>query len=104
MLNSRAIALGRAISNGLKMKLAAGHNNQIVRNSSQIWFYRTGNTKHSKRTLIMAEGASAFMWWWFLWHLWHEPEHLFVGEFGDYVDPSKWTNAELGVPPDDYEE
>ena len=27
----------------------------------------------------------------------------FQGEF-PYPEPSKWTDAELGIPPDDYEE
>lgn len=58
-----------------------------------------------------------------MWHLWHEPEHLFVsakyllndenndlscetyiqGEF-EYPDVKKWTDAELGIPPDDVDE
>lgn len=28
---------------------------------------------------------------------------IFKGEF-DYPDPSQWTNAELGIPPDSFEE
>lgn len=62
------------------------------------------------------------MWWWILWHLWHEHEHITVrmaddfggcvacsyvmyvyvhlkGEF-EYPDTSKWSNAELGIPAD----
>lgn len=69
--------------------------------------------------MIAANVAGAFMWWWILWHLWHEYEHitvsfcnyfselltqnrLFQGEFY-YPDTSKWTNAELGIPADDEE-
>lgn len=75
---------------------------------------------HPKKTMIMANVVGGFMWWWVLWHLWHEHEHLtvsfplnlvnfsaltnfsFQGEF-DYPDVSKWTDAELGIPPDDAE-
>lgn len=39
------------------------------------------------------------MWWWILWHLWHDFDHI-VGEF-PYPDPSEWTDAELGIPPDE---
>lgn len=46
----------------------------------------------------MATCSGGLMWWWILWHLWHEPEHI-TGEF-PYPDPSEWTNAELGIPPD----
>uniref|UniRef100_A0A8C4QEL7 NADH dehydrogenase [ubiquinone] 1 beta subcomplex subunit 2, mitochondrial n=1 Tax=Eptatretus burgeri TaxID=7764 RepID=A0A8C4QEL7_EPTBU len=45
---------------------------------------------------------SSFMWFWILWHSWHAPEEL----YGHFVgpDPSKWTDEELGIPPDDYVE
>lgn len=42
------------------------------------------------------------MWWWVLWHFWHEPEHI-TGEF-EQPDPKLWTDKELGIPPDDFEE
>lgn len=48
--------------------------------------------------MIGATCTGGFVWWWILWHLWHEPEHI-TGEF-PYPDPSEWTNAELGIPPD----
>ncbi|CAM9550459.1 unnamed protein product [Lampetra planeri] len=44
---------------------------------------------------------SSFMWFWIFWHMWHTPEEVF-GHF-PYPDPSKWTNEELGIPPDDEE-
>lgn len=62
------------------------------------------------------------MWWWVMWHLFHEYQHItvgfvteitlklkliicfyFQGEF-DYPDTSAWTNEELGIPPDDFEQ
>ncbi|CRL06285.1 CLUMA_CG019091, isoform A [Clunio marinus] len=97
----KAVILGRVIANGLRMKSLGVHNKQIVRHSSG-WFYRTIKTDHPKSVLIAANVISGIMWWWVMWHLWHEPEHI-IGEF-DYPDPSKWTNAELGIPPDDFEE
>lgn len=41
------------------------------------------------------------MWWWIIWHLYWDWGHI-VGEF-DYPDTSKWTDEELGIPPDDEE-
>lgn len=41
------------------------------------------------------------MWWWIIWHLYWEWGHI-VGEF-EYPDTSKWTDEELGIPPDDEE-
>lgn len=76
-----------------------------------------------KSVTFTAEVCAAGMWWWILWHLWHEYEHITVsgnfprgidrwlnclqsvvlqflqGEF-EYPDPSAWTNKELGIPPD----
>lgn len=41
------------------------------------------------------------MWWWIIWHLYWDWGHI-VGEF-PYPDTSKWTDEELGIPPDDEE-
>lgn len=41
------------------------------------------------------------MWWWILWHLYWDFGHI-VGEF-EYPDIAAWTDAELGIPPDDDE-
>jgi len=73
--------------------------------------------------MLKAEVIGAVMWWWILYHLWSEPEHIIVTQIdktlrqlsetkfvlillfywqGDfpYPDPSKWTNAELGIADD----
>lgn len=42
------------------------------------------------------------MWWWIIWHLYWDWGHI-VGEF-EYPDTSKWTDEELGIPPDDFDE
>lgn len=42
------------------------------------WSYRTAAPPASKATLYTAEAISAGMWWWVLWHLWHEYEHITV--------------------------
>lgn len=42
------------------------------------------------------------MWWWVIWHLYWDWGHI-VGEF-PYPDASAWTDAELGIPPDDIDE
>ncbi|PNJ51978.1 NDUFB2 isoform 10 [Pongo abelii] len=39
------------------------------------------------------------MWFWILWRFWHDSEEV-LGHF-PYPDPSKWTDEELGIPPDD---
>lgn len=58
--------------------------------------YRAGPPQHSKMTLFVTDFASGFMWWWILWHLWHEHEHI-TGEF-PFPDTSKWSDSELGIP------
>ncbi|XP_045603583.1 NADH dehydrogenase [ubiquinone] 1 beta subcomplex subunit 2, mitochondrial [Procambarus clarkii] len=62
------------------------------------WVYRTAPEAPQKITVMKAELLGAFMWWWIIYHLITEPEHL-TGEF-PYPDVSKWTDAELGIPPD----
>ncbi|XP_053321283.1 NADH dehydrogenase [ubiquinone] 1 beta subcomplex subunit 2, mitochondrial [Spea bombifrons] len=46
-----------------------------------------------------AEFLSGFMWFWILWHLWHDVDAV-LGHF-EYPDPSKWTDEELGIPSED---
>ncbi|KAM5171475.1 NADH dehydrogenase [ubiquinone] 1 beta subcomplex subunit 2, mitochondrial isoform 1-T2 [Mantella aurantiaca] len=53
----------------------------------------------SKSVHLRAEILSSFMWFWILWHFWHKPEDIF-GHF-PYPDPSKWTDEELGLEPED---
>ncbi|XP_064628938.1 NADH dehydrogenase [ubiquinone] 1 beta subcomplex subunit 2, mitochondrial-like [Lineus longissimus] len=69
-----------------------------VRHGGQ-WFYRRLGDPPERSRIIMAEGVMAFMWWWVLWHLWTEPEHI-TGHY-EYPDVTKWTDEELGIPPDD---
>ena len=40
--------------------------------------YRVAPPPHSKATAIGADLVGAAMWWWVLWHLWHEYEHITV--------------------------
>ncbi|XP_064095494.1 NADH dehydrogenase [ubiquinone] 1 beta subcomplex subunit 2, mitochondrial-like [Macrobrachium nipponense] len=63
------------------------------------WAYRVAPQAPSKVTVLKAEAVGTVMWWWVLYHLFTEPEHI-TGEF-PYPDPAKWTDAELGIPPDD---
>lgn len=58
------------------------------RNTTPEWslLYRTGNE------LLMAS-----MWYWILFHYYFEHAHPTA------PDPSKWTDAELGIPPLDEE-
>uniref|UniRef100_A0A0K8TQ77 Putative nadh dehydrogenase ubiquinone 1 beta subcomplex subunit 2 mitochondrial n=1 Tax=Tabanus bromius TaxID=304241 RepID=A0A0K8TQ77_TABBR len=101
MLSSRGLLLGRALKQLISSKSTALPSKLLIRNSHAV-SYRVAAPPASKATKFGAEFVGALMWWWVLWHLWHEYEHI-TGEF-EYPDPSKWTNAELGIPPDDYEE
>jgi len=65
------------------------------------WAYRVEATA-SRTQNIAAEVGMAFMWWWVFWHIFTDSEHL-LGEF-DWQDPLKWTDEELGIPPDDEED
>ncbi|XP_041452853.1 NADH dehydrogenase [ubiquinone] 1 beta subcomplex subunit 2, mitochondrial-like [Lytechinus variegatus] len=66
------------------------------RNGSAV--YR-GATAPSRTRQIQGMAVVSAMWFWILWRFYHEPADVF-GHF-EYPDPSKWTDAELGIPPDD---
>ncbi|XP_056878360.1 NADH dehydrogenase [ubiquinone] 1 beta subcomplex subunit 2, mitochondrial isoform X2 [Takifugu flavidus] len=55
-------------------------------------------TKNQKFESELLSGA---MWFWILWHLWHDPDAV-LGHF-PWPDASQWTDEELGIPPDDEE-
>ncbi|XP_006821597.1 NADH dehydrogenase [ubiquinone] 1 beta subcomplex subunit 2, mitochondrial-like [Saccoglossus kowalevskii] len=46
------------------------------------------------------EAIMGLMWFWILWRFYHDPE-MVIGH--GYPDISKWTDEELGIPPDDEE-
>ncbi|XP_059169823.1 NADH dehydrogenase [ubiquinone] 1 beta subcomplex subunit 2, mitochondrial-like [Physella acuta] len=52
-------------------------------------------------SLKFAGTALSFvLWYWVLYHCWYEFDHL---KGHAIPDASKWTNEELGIPPDDEE-
>ena len=71
--------------------------NTFSRNGAHVaWNYRTPSPAQPKIIYTLAEVTQGVMWWWILWHLWTQYDHI-IGEF-DYPDPSKWTDEELGIP------
>ncbi|XP_064595436.1 NADH dehydrogenase [ubiquinone] 1 beta subcomplex subunit 2, mitochondrial-like [Liolophura sinensis] len=87
-----AVSNLRAVSTVLKRNIGS------VRNAG-AWTYREPPAPPPRYITTTAEVVGAIAWYWFLWHLWYQPEHVF-GHF-PYPDPSKWTDEELGIPPDD---
>ncbi|KAK9711135.1 NADH dehydrogenase 1 beta subcomplex subunit 2 [Popillia japonica] len=72
-----------------------------VRHSHGSWNYRKSGPPPSKLIEFLATLAQGSMWWWILWHLFTEYQHV-TGEW-EYPNASKWTDEELGIPPDDFE-
>uniref|UniRef100_T1E2Q9 Putative nadh dehydrogenase ubiquinone 1 beta subcomplex subunit 2 mitochondrial n=1 Tax=Psorophora albipes TaxID=869069 RepID=T1E2Q9_9DIPT len=99
MLSSRAILLGRLLQRAVSSR-APAIRSQIVRHGHDV-SYRMNGPKPEMAARVGAQVAGGLMWWWVLWHLFHEYEHI-TGEFA-YPDPAEWTNAELGIPADDDE-
>lgn len=101
MLSSRGLLLGRALC-GFATRLPIKSTTiQSVRRGGHFVNYREGPPPPSAATRIGAEAVAGLMWWWILYHIFTEYEHI-TGEF-EYPDPSLWTNAELGIPPDSEE-
>ena len=97
---------------GGKLKVASivkrAFTTTLQRKGGDAWTYRRQNPRPEKGGGIdlLATGVMTIVYWWIFWHLFTEPGHVFgtsyFGEF-DYPDASKWTDEELGIPPDDYE-
>ncbi|XP_013200175.1 NADH dehydrogenase [ubiquinone] 1 beta subcomplex subunit 2, mitochondrial [Amyelois transitella] len=72
---------------------------QTKRNAGHgVWSYRVPPPLPSKRAIIASNIMGGLCWYWILYHLATEPEHVF-GEW-PYVDPIEYTDEELGIPPD----
>ena len=60
-----------------------------VRNSGHIVSYRKV-AQPSANAELGAEIVATAMWWWILYHMFHEYKHI-TGEF-PYPNPSDWTD------------
>lgn len=77
-----------------------GQRNHVEINVNQIrnkWYYRS-LPPQDKTWLVITECMGGVMWWWILWNLYHEHDHI-TGHF-PYPRPIEWTDEELGIPPD----
>lgn len=101
------------ISRGLPLLqrtlLKSGKNSAVhrvaiqVRNSGDAFRYRCqgGEPPGSEFQEKMTDAAYIIFWWWVCYNCIAHYDHI-IGEY-EYPDASKWTDEELGVPPDDYE-
>ncbi|KAM9467975.1 NADH dehydrogenase [ubiquinone] 1 beta subcomplex subunit 2, mitochondrial [Clarias gariepinus] len=53
----------------------------------------------TKQQWFRSELLSGFMWFWILWHFWHDSDAV-LGHF-PWPDTDAWTDEELGIPSDD---
>ncbi|XP_066580508.1 NADH dehydrogenase [ubiquinone] 1 beta subcomplex subunit 2, mitochondrial [Amia ocellicauda] len=84
---------------------------RLLRNGTQqVGIRRAGGGVHieaqyrqypqlTKSQKFQAELLSGFMWFWILWHFWHDPDAV-LGHF-PWPDASQWTDEELGIPPEE---
>ncbi|XP_065317253.1 NADH dehydrogenase [ubiquinone] 1 beta subcomplex subunit 2, mitochondrial-like [Gordionus sp. m RMFG-2023] len=84
-----------------KYKTLFASNKHIIRNYSAVhkWYYRRPPVPHPLDH-YSAKALNGFFWWYILYNLWYYPEDT-IGHYY-YPDPAKWTDEELGIPPDDY--
>ncbi|KAM4677560.1 NADH dehydrogenase [ubiquinone] 1 beta subcomplex subunit 2, mitochondrial [Discoglossus pictus] len=99
---SSLVRLGGALRTGGRLIGGAVLRRQPVRNAGgggvhiearYRQFPETTKSQHFQAQLL-----SGFMWFWILWHMWHDSDAV-LGHF-PYPDPSKWTDEELGIPPE----
>lgn len=44
------------------------------------------------------------LWAWISYNFWYDPEFVFGHPDFEMSNPALWTDEELGIPPDDYDE
>ncbi len=65
----------------------------------QGYLYREAGNLQGGNNATVAKLAITLAWWWIFYHVLTMPELIF-GHM-EYPDTSKWTDEELGIPPDD---
>lgn len=96
MLISKGLTLFKCVSKHAKRKNILV--NKQINKFSHEWAYREYG-EPSKLWNGAAEIAGGLAWWWFLYRMYYDYSHI-TGHW-EYPDPSKWTDEELGIPPDD---
>lgn len=88
-----------APKDGLFMKLMA---DPVHPREHQGYFYREAGNLQGRSNAAIAKIGVVLAWWWIFYHVLNERSHLIFGHH-EYPDTAKWTDAELGIPPDDEE-
>ena len=65
----------------------------------QGYLYREAGNLQGGRNATIGKVLLTIAWWWIFYNMWTYPE-LIMGHM-EYPDTAKWTNKELGIPPDD---
>ncbi|XP_063785028.1 NADH dehydrogenase [ubiquinone] 1 beta subcomplex subunit 2, mitochondrial [Pseudophryne corroboree] len=96
--------LGGALRAGSRLFAGVVRSKAGVRNAGTEVHIETryrGMVQLTKSQCFQAELLGGFMWFWILWHFWHDPDAV-LGHF-PYPDASQWTDEELGILPEDEE-
>ncbi|EHB04433.1 NADH dehydrogenase [ubiquinone] 1 beta subcomplex subunit 2, mitochondrial [Heterocephalus glaber] len=91
--------VGGRLFRGYRARAAGGSGVRHAAGGAHAQPYYRAFPQPTRYEVIRAEVLSGFMWFWILWHFWHDSEAV-LGHF-TYPDPSQWTDEELGIPPDD---
>jgi len=68
------------------------------------WTYRAIPPPAPRGNEIAATAVMTFAWWWMLYGCMTDYHHIIGSDPFGYPNPDEWTDEELGIPPDDYEE
>jgi len=64
------------------------------------WTYREPVVPAPSRNFTAAWVLLSGVWWWIFHGVLTEPAHI-LPFWDNYPEPEKWTDEELGIPPDD---
>uniref|UniRef100_A0A0C9QK84 NDUFB2 protein n=1 Tax=Fopius arisanus TaxID=64838 RepID=A0A0C9QK84_9HYME len=95
MLISRGVGVIKNVT-ALASRAKTPMNTQVRHSGGPVMYRDMWEPR--KFDVYMAEACGGLMWWWILWHMWHDFGHI-VGEF-PYPEADKWTDEELGIPPE----
>ncbi|XP_020656148.1 NADH dehydrogenase [ubiquinone] 1 beta subcomplex subunit 2, mitochondrial [Pogona vitticeps] len=89
----------RLVAGLLRARSGTGVVSGVRRSSEHGEFSYRQAPKITRYQIIVSESVSGFMWFWILWHCWHDYDEV-LGHF-PYPDVTQWTDEELGIPSDD---
>merc|ERR1719300_442932 len=100
LLQENKMSLFRSVSRLASLSSKRQFSTSLKRQGDEMWNYRTTPPATTQNLQYISKGIMTFTWWRIFHGIFTEPAHI-LPFWDNYPDPEQWTDAQLGIPPDD---